>query len=346
MKRILLYLFLISINLIYSQNWITSTTAQSNIINEVSVVNDDIVWIMDQLNTNGFSISTDGGMTWTHKNFPALFTDNNFNTGVLSAVDENTAYIIVSVADNPNLVGLYKTTDAGNSWNKENSIFNSGSSFPNQVHFWDANHGFAMGDGLELHVYIDGFWYNQSVNLSSVSTWSLNSSYYLKIVGNSAYFLTGSGTIIKTPDMGISWTEIITPFNSQANLNFAFKDDLNGILVFNDNVNDNIAYSTVDGGQTWSLINSSIANLYNNIYYVPSLGNYISTSTNGNGALGLSYSADNGISWTPDNQLSNVYIGEIEPSANGNVFVGGNPNMYFQVLAPANNLIENTTLIN
>ncbi|GAA4896838.1 hypothetical protein GCM10023311_21980 [Flaviramulus aquimarinus] len=334
MKQLLL-LFLLSVNLIYSQNWTTSSTSQLSLLNNVSVVNDDIIWIMDQTTSNGFSISTDGGVTWTKKSFPALFADNNFSTGVLSAVDENTAYIIVSYSDNSSLNGLYKTTDSGNNWIRESLIFNGGSSFPNQVHFWDANHGFAMGDGLELYVYLDGFWYDQSSTLSSVGTWSLNSSFYLRIIGSSAYFITGAGTIIKTPDMGISWSEITTPFNSQANLSFAFKNDSNGILVYNDNSTSNIIYSTSNGGQTWNFIGSDIANLYNTIYFLPSLNKYVSTSTNSNGTLGLSYSSNNGLTWTADTQLSNEFIGEIESSSDGKIFTGGWPNVYYQIPDPS-----------
>ncbi len=329
MKRLLLFFFL-SINLIYSQNWITSNTQQSSVINNVSVVNDDIIWIMDQIGSNGFSISTDGGISWIHKNFPQMFTTENFySLGILSAVDENTAYLIVSGADNANLVGLYKTTDAGNSWNKENSIFNSGSSFPNQVHFWDTNHGFAMGDGLELYVYIDGTWYDRSSSISPIGIFSFNSSRNLKIVGDTVYFLTGSGTIMKSSDKGLNWSEITTPYNAHWDLSFDFKDDLNGILVYNNNTTNQLHF-TADGGLTWTLGGSNINNLNNIIKYISYQNRYYSISKDSNN-LNLSYSEDDGDKWNIIPQFNNIILGEIESSVNGKVFIGGNPDVYYKI---------------
>ncbi|XCF07622.1 T9SS type A sorting domain-containing protein [Tamlana crocina] len=326
MKRLLLF-FLLCTTFVGAQNWITSSTQQADLINEISVVNDDVIWLMDQQGTpNGFSISTDGGQSWTHKNFPALFSENNFNLGVLSAVDANTAYVIVSLADDANLVGVYKTTDAGTTWLREPTIFNGGASFPNQVHFWSADQGFAMGDGLELYVYYFGAWYNQSSGLNSVGTWSLNSSNYLKIVGNSAYFLTGAGTIIKTADQGITWVEIATPFNSQSNVNFSFKDNMNGIVVFNDNTSNQL-YATTDGGQTWNLVGNNIQNLNHIIEYEPSEKRYYSISRDLNN-LTLSYSEDNGVTWTVEPQFNGILLGELETSREGKIFIGGTSTVY------------------
>lgn len=321
----------LSLNTFYAQNWTTLNTPQADVINEISVINDDIIWIKDQNDTNGFSISIDGGNSWTNKSFPATFTSNNFSTGVLSAVDANTAYIIVSQSNNQSLVGLYKTTDAGDTWTRENNIFNNASSFPNQVHFWNVNSGFAMGDGLELYVYFNGTWYLPNLPSTITGSWSLNSSQFLKITGNSAYFITNAGTIMKTSDQGINWTELTPPLNTAINVNFDFKDDLNGILVFNDLTNNQI-YSTANGGQTWNFLDSNITNLKSIIKYVPYENRYYSTGrdfSNPNG-LGLSYSEDNGVTWTIEPEFKTLLLGEIESSANGKIFMGGAPNLYYK----------------
>lgn len=127
MKKSLLYITFIFLGfqISFAQVWETSITPQNGYINEISVVNDHVIWIKDPIEANGFSISVDGGISWEHKNFPTLFINNNFNTGILNAVDENTAYIIVSGSDMQSLVGLYKTIDAGNTWERESAIFNS-----------------------------------------------------------------------------------------------------------------------------------------------------------------------------------------------------------------------------
>ena len=83
-KKLLLVTFIfLNANLLTSQVWQVSNTPQLDIIEDISVVNDNVIWIKDQSNANsGISISNDGVLTWIHKDFPALFTDNSFSLGV------------------------------------------------------------------------------------------------------------------------------------------------------------------------------------------------------------------------------------------------------------------------
>ncbi len=345
MKKFLLILCFISLstNATLGQNWQTSNTALTTIRN-VSAVNDDVVWVNDSNLNNGFSISIDGGITWESKNYPSLFIDNNFGLGMLSAVDTNTAYIIVSLADNPALVGLYKTTDAGDTWLREGTIFNSVDAFPNHVHFWDNNNGVAVGDNFEVFVYQNGTWFDQSSQVSSAGFYSANSPDFIRIVGDSIYLLTNAGTILKSADKGVTWTELTTPFSNFDNLSFEFKDDLNGMLVFNDNASNQI-YLTADGGITWNLSGSNVANLLSKIEYVPNEDRFYSAGVL-TPELGLSYSDDNGATWTIDSQFNTLFVGEIESTSNGTLFAGVGSDVYYQNQIPLNNLIENAILIN
>ena len=344
MKKFLLLFCLISLstNSTFSQNWQTSSTSH-NVINNVSIVDDNIIWINDRDVNNGISISTDGGATWEFKNYPNLFISNSAGLGVLSAVDNNTAYITAYSGD-PTVNGLYKTSDAGDTWIRESAIFNSAGAFPNQVHFWDANNGVALGDGFEIFVYQNGTWFDQTTQVSSSGFYSTNSPDKIKIVEDSIYLFTNAGTILKSADRGVTWIELTTPFSNFDNLSFDFKDDQNGILVFNDNTTNQI-YVTADGGTTWNLSSTDNTNVLSNIKYVPSQGRYYSTGIF-TPEFGLSYSDDDGATWVIDSQFDTVFIGEIESTGNGKVFAGAGSNMYTQDLAPANDLIENATLIN
>ena len=201
-----------------------------------------------------------------------------------------------------------------------------------------------MGDGFEVFVYQNGTWFDQSTQVSSSGFYSTNSPDKIKIVEDSIYLFTNAGTIIKSADRGVTWIELTTPFSNFDNLSFDFKDDQNGILVFNDNTTNQI-YVTADGGITWNLSGADVTNVLSNIKYVPSQGRYYSTGIF-TPEFGLSYSDDDGATWAIDSQFDTVFVGEIESTGNGKIFAGAGSNVYYQDLAPANDLIENATLIN
>ena len=342
MKRVLLFMLMSQlINLTTSaQNWRT-TDLELNATEGISVVDDNVIWIRDRGNLDaGFAITTDGGATWTYKDFPPELSESTIFIGVMSAVSATTAYVILSQDNSLSVRGLYKTTDAGDTWTRQDLIFNGSSSFPNQVHFWNENEGFVMGDGPswfgpEIYAYSYGQWYIPAP-IETSGFYSFNTHNYLRIVGSSAYILLNNGNILKSLDQGsirgVYWSEIVTPFSGiqdVVNISYDFKDDLNGIVVYNNNVT-NSAYSTTDGGVTWNSLGSDITNLYSYIKFIPAQNKYYSRN-NSSPEFGLSYSED-GITWIRDENFNNKLLGEIEFTPTGTAFMAGRDVVY--TLAP------------
>lgn len=304
-----------------SGSWNQYLTNQTSLIDEVSVVNDNVVWITDQDATQ-FSITTDGGNSWVTKNFPPEIVGPY--TGPLTATSATTAYVVVSWDTN---IGIYKTIDGGDTWVKQSSGFNAANSFIDAIYFWNENEGVAIGDGfsnlnLEIYTTNNGGAQWTLVPASSLPTSTVNYSYnsntVIKVHGNTIYVLESSGKILKSADKGLTWTLINTPFNNGGEMSFDFRDDNNG-LVANYNTTTNITdlYSTTDGGANW--VKGTSANVFPNIKYIPSEKAYLSMHHN----FGMSYSLDYGASWTIHPSFRNVGMKTAAVTPSGKIFMGG-----------------------
>lgn len=329
MKKIFTILtmgFLLSIPL--NAQWKQTITGQGSLMDAVCVVNDSIIWIKDQMGDK-FSITKNGGRTWTTKSFPAGIAANRMCAS-LSAVSDKIAYVIVSVSSATDTQGVYKTTDGGDTWVRQATAFNSTTSFPNLVYFWNENEGVVVGDGistangiLEIYTTTNGGAQWNSVpaaNMPSASStdWGLNTNSYMRIRGNTIYVMAGSGWIYKSTNKGLNWAAINTPAsNNGSNAKFDFKDDNNG-LVSSYNATSKVysVYATANGGVNWIKVDST--SLVREIKYVPSLNAYFGTSP-----TGLAYSTNNGASWTKHPSFFNVGMQPLSVTPSGTVFIGG-----------------------
>jgi|GEM_PF-2192417 len=347
MKKILLLSIAFMLcGLTIKAQWNQSLTGQSSLISGLSVVNNDVVWAKDQLNSK-FSISTDGGQSWITKNLPLSMVGK---VGSFSAVSATTAFVVMSMASGTYTQGVYKTTDGGDTWTRQTSAFLSPSSFPDLVYFWNENDGVAVGDGVDsavgnLDIYTTSNGGNQWNQVTALNMptgafdWTLNSNSLLRVLGNSFYFFSGLGKIYKSADKGLSWTTINTPLTNANNARFDFKDDNNGLLSDYNSTNGIYSlYSTSNGGLNWSKIDS--ISKVSEIKYIPSLNAYFSTNSN----LGLSYSTDNGATWTIHPSFVNVGLRPVGYAPSGKVFVGGwsylyNTNNYTGVNLAVNKVV-------
>lgn len=300
-----------------SAQWTQKLTEQSSLINNISVVDNNIIWITDQ-DDKAVSISTDAGVSWTKNDLPAVMTEGG--TGGISAVSATTAYMIVSMGQK----GVYKTTDGAKNWTWQPTAFNNEGSFPDFVHFWNENEGVAVGDsytgqyfeiyttnngGAQWHLVPDA---NMPAG-NGIYTYNSNESY--RVDGNALYFKTNTGKILKSIDKGLHWTAINTPFTN-ANLSFDFKDGLNGLVLLYTSATSGALYSTNDGGDNWTPINTN--NYFENLYYDHINGVYFSYHAN----YGMSYSKDNGQNWTALPAFANFGIGAMATTASGKVIAG------------------------
>ena len=156
MKQFLLYFtFFLGLNISAFAQWHQKLTGQNSLINKISVVDDDIIWVIDQMNTS-LSYTTDGGETWITKDLPSNWEDNS--TGSIHALNSTTAFLVKSAYSNR---GIYKTVDNGDNWVLQSSGFNDTNSFPDMIYFFNMTEGVAIGDPLpsgyfEIYTTNDG----------------------------------------------------------------------------------------------------------------------------------------------------------------------------------------------
>ncbi len=307
--------------------WKQSLTGQSSLMDAVCTVNDTVIWIKDQLGDK-FSITKNAGKTWTTKNFPAGIAANRM-CGSLAAVSDKVAYVIVSQPSATDKQGVYKTTDGGDTWTRQETAFSSANSFPDLVYFWNENEGVVIGDGisttngiLEIYTTTNGGAQWNAVPAANMPTatstdWSTNTNSFIRVRGNNIYLIGGTNYIYKSTNKGFNWTAIKTPATNGNSVRFDFKDENNGLLSNYDGTKKVYSlYSTVNGGTNWSKIDST--STISEVKFVPSLNTYFST-----GSTGLFYSTNNGISWTKHPSFANVGLQPLNVTPSGNIFIGG-----------------------
>ncbi|MDP4277681.1 MAG: T9SS type A sorting domain-containing protein [Bacteroidota bacterium] len=315
-----LVLFLFCCSFMHAQ-WRQSLTGQTSLINNLSVVTDNVIWALDQMG-QAVSVSTDGGASWIVKSLPSELVAGNVTS--LSATSATTAYLIVS---DSNLKGIYKTTDSGFTWTKQATGFNASSPWPDFVYFWNENDGVAVGDPInntfEIYVTTNGgeLWTQvpvQNIPLCDQYEFGYSSNTVFKVLGNSICFYTNKGRLFRSWDKGLTWSVVSTPLTSGSNMSVVFKDDNHGLCSNADvYTSDYQLYATSDGGSTWN----SVAGVQGvkQLYYSAALNAYFSANL----WLGLMYSLDDGLTWTTHPSMDKMGISGMGFLPSGKVVAGG-----------------------
>jgi photosystem II stability/assembly factor-like uncharacterized protein len=308
--------------------WHQTGIIQDAEIENISVINDNVLWVTDK-SADTISITTDGGASWTSKPFPVP-PNSGIAGGGICALSESKAYCIVSNSD---LKGIYITTDGGNNWTQQTTGFNINSTFPDVIYFWNDNEGVAIGDAapnFEIYTTTNGGEQWNRVpdeNMPSGQYEGLyNTQQFFRIAGNSFFFMTSVGTIFKSSDKGNNWSAVITPFyySADAATGFAFKDNNNGLICsYAPYGSNNRIFRTTDGGKTWNRIITE--NFYDNLKYLPSANIYLSMSS----SRGLSYSADDGETWTNIPYFDGIKTIDASCSTSGKLFLGSFKSIYY-----------------
>jgi photosystem II stability/assembly factor-like uncharacterized protein len=315
---------------IMKANWYGSLFKQDSWASEISIANDTVVWIKDS-NSDSLSISHNGGVAWIVKTLPSIpgFVKTS---GGICAISASKAYYILSVSD---LKGVYLTTDTGNTWVRQNSAFNLSNSFPNFVHFWNENDGVTAGDALpNFEIYTTSNGGNQWNRIADANMplgnneYTFNSQSSYRIIGNSIYFITSTARIFKSTDRGKTWTVINTPFHNALDslITFDFKDENIGLVSYcsNDGLYHKV-YRTFNGGQTWDSISTN--NFHQRLKYMHVANTWLSM----NSAGGLSYSCDDGQTWTNNVDFNGIHLMSAAFNSKGKVFFGTNKYIIFSL---------------
>lgn len=291
-------------------------------VSSISIPSANVAWVTgyDGSGSNStnpdLSVTTDGGTTWTARTITATNVSSSFVIGNISAIDGSTAF--ASMYDNNQSAdqGIYKTTDGGITWNRSAGAAYGASSWPDPVHFFNANDGVAFGDPVDgyYEIYTTGDGGNTWARIPNTGNvldpvpateYGLANSY--GAFGNTICVGTNHGRIFRSTDKGLTWTVSTTPLTSTATAatdihKIAFRDANNAIAgsVFVNGASQPVFtyIKSADGGNSWTSVASSGAIFGADFCAVPGTNFYINT-----GAAfipsnqGSSMSIDDGATW-------------------------------------------------
>lgn len=314
MKKILLTLSLLLASYASnSQTWTEQATRFSSPtrgVSEISIVDANTVWCLayDGITTTTvvqeFSRTTNGGTTWT----PGFINigDPNLSINNLIAVDANTAWVSALIPTDGNGV-IYKTTDAGATWEQQNSngFITTGSSFLNGVHFFNANNGVSFGDPIngKMEIYTTSDGGDSWTLIAGTANPNLQNGEYgynggNVFIGNSCFLVTNKGRILRSSDMGQTWAISQAPVSdfsaATQSARIAFSTPTNGCMLKTIGTNYTF-YTTTNAGVTWST-GTAFTGSYRNLAYIPGTATIVATSLGD--PTGSAYSTNNGATWT------------------------------------------------
>ncbi len=333
MKKILLLSICLTAISSFAQDFWTSkaTTFQdlSRGIDDISIVDNNVIWAKayDGSSTSPtppevreFTLSTDGGNTWTSGNIGLGVNQAVLAISSIHGLSATTAWV-TAYSNDPALVtgGVWKTTNSGFSWTKQTTaLFNDTvDSFTNLVYFWDANNGFCQGDPaggyFELYTTLNGGtnWTRvPSANIPPKLTGEYGYVHNYDVVGDIIWFGTNKGRIYKSINKGLNWTVSQSPISDFGSAtvsgSYSFKDANNGLLVKSGAVP--LLYRTVNGGTNWTPVTVVGSVGGNDICYIPGTNTVVSVGRDGTLDY-TSYSSDNGTTWTqvmPQTQVTTL----------------------------------------
>ena len=142
MKLFCILFLLISLGV---PRWTVQTSGVTQRLRGVSAVSEQVAWASGAGST--VLRTEDGGVTWQKLNV----TNEALDFRDIDAVDAQTAYVM-SIGNGPTS-RIYKTTDGGKTWNLQFKN-DDPKAFLDAMSFWDANHGIAFGDSVDLQFYV------------------------------------------------------------------------------------------------------------------------------------------------------------------------------------------------
>lgn len=311
---------------IANAQWVMQNTNFSNTIHGVASINLPSATVAWAVGYNGsgtplasnpdFAVTNNAGATWTSKTITTTGVTTHFVIANISAIDGNTAFACLYDTTLTATQGIYKTTDGGTTWTRSAGAAYGTSSWPDLVHFFNANDGVAFGDpvGGYYEIYTTnngGTSWARTPNTGNVLNPVPAAEYGLAnsfgAFGNTICVGTNHGRIFRSADKGLTWTVATTPLTSPGTAatdihKIEFKDANNalaGSIYINGVANSTFTFlNTTDGGITWSFVPATGAIFGADFCVVPGTNFYINTGadyTTHN--QGSSISTDDGITW-------------------------------------------------
>jgi len=222
-------------------------------VDEISIIDKNTLWVQSQYGKIARTI--DGGKTWETKSFP----EDPTYLGPVFAIDSLTAWTVASMGD----LGVFKTIDGGKTWSKQGSAYNE-TSFPDLIYFWNKDEGFTLGDNdalgySEIYTTQDGGdnWIRVPQDkVTADMGYTVNTMRVLSVYKDTVWVSGSSGFLFRSVDKGYSWETFKLPFTDQLG-SLVFINGKIGLFSSFSIDNKNL-YRTLDGGETWTQLNTGI----------------------------------------------------------------------------------------
>jgi len=266
----------------------------------LSAVDSNIVWGGTQ-NGNRFTRTINGGDTWTSGVIP---NTQGLGSAMIFGVSASKAYAAMVRNSGNKPQGIYMTSDWGITWDRQATAFNSPASFPDIVHFYNPNEGFAIGDPInnEYEIYRTTNGGNNWIPVPGGNIpnplpgeWAIIE--YYSVVNDTIWFGTNMGRVFRSVDKGVMWTVSNVPGMSDRIVHPVFRNGSHG-LVMDGLWGSGKLFESFDGGITWDPISYTGSNHHGDLVYVPGTPNTWVRSDFYDGGSGGSYSFDGGHTWT------------------------------------------------
>ncbi len=307
---------------ISAQFWTEQYTDFSTVsrgINNISIVDANIAWASayDGTATAGavrdFTRTTDGGTTWTSG---SINPSANLRVASISAVSADLAWSVLYKSSGNGVMGVYNTSNGGTTWTRQTTAnFNLSGSFPNVVHFWDANNGFCQGDPVggyyELYTTTNGGTTWTRVPQANIPAPIAGEYGYVGQIftsGNRLWWTTNKGRIFRSDDKGLTFTVYQSPITdfggTAASGEISFWNANDGFLVNNAGA----TWKTTDGAETWTPFFPNTGIVFNgSIACIPGTTKIVSTAVDQSNS-GSSYSLDGGANWTIIDTVQHIAV--------------------------------------
>lgn len=318
MKRILLTGFL-CITLILSSRaqWESQPLGFSTpvMVYEMEAVNTHVVWAAgsDTIHIPGqiFVKSIDGGQNWQSG---PVNNSLDYIINSITAIDATTAWVAMVADTSMNGGMIKKTSDGGLNWvTQGTNAFTDPASYPDVIHFFDANKGVVFGDPVEgyweVYATSDGgnTWMRlPAESLPDVRSTNMYDEYGMfakATVGDNIWVGTSEGRIFRSVDRGLTWTAAHTSLTEVQAI--AFTDAMNGLAMsrYGELV------TTSNGGATWTNVNYQ-GNVFDyDMAALPQVpGSFVSTGFDQYGFMGSSYTTDGGLNWITLDSLPHMAV--------------------------------------
>ena len=276
------------------------------LLQAVSAVDDSVVWVSGHRAT--WVRTVDGGRTW----LPGAMTgpDSALEFRDVAAVSASIAYLLAAGPGERSRI--YKTTDAGQSWQLQ-FMNRDSAAFYDCFGFWDATHGIAVSDAVHGKMIVirtdDGEHWSAVAEdgmppaLAGEGSPAAGGTCLTVQDRARAWFGTEpEARVYRSNDRGQHWSVVKTPIVSgeaAGVATLAFRDDrhgmaLGGRLLKPDDRSDSVAAVTSDGGGTWTLVNRpTFSGAVYGTAVVPNLRGFVVAA----GPKGLDWTGNDGRSW-------------------------------------------------